>query len=105
MQQTAIQTILRYKQIACDSFSHCQRQQRDRFLVLGTVILQQVFAEFCVGKGAAAMPDQDLAELHGDALVETLQDQISPSAWPKLILMPRASVTLRPGETSFTSPF
>src|ERR1044072_5454821 len=51
-----------------------------------------------------AVLDQDLAELSGYVLVETLQDQISPSAWPKLILMPSASVTLRPGETSLTSP-
>ena len=105
MQQAPVQTILRNKQIARDSFSHRQRQQRNRFLVLGTIIFQEVFAEFRVGKGSAAVPDQDLTELHGHVLVETLQDQISPSAWPKLILMPRASVTLRPGETSFTSPF
>jgi len=33
------------------------------------------------------------------AFIEGLQDQISPSAWPKLILVPTANVTLRPGET------
>ena len=68
------------------------------------IILQQVFTEFGVGEQRAAVLDQNLTELCAHALVETLQDQISPSAWPKLILMPRASVTLRPGETSFTSP-
>ena len=99
-----VQAVLGNKQIAGDSFLDSKHQQGNLFFVGSKVILQEVLAELRIGEGGVAVLDQNLAELSRHIFVEALQDQISPSAWPKLIRVPKASVTLRPGETSFTSP-
>src|SRR6185503_8920768 len=61
--------------------------------------------EFRIGERRAAMPGQNLAKFLRNNFIERLQDQISPSMCPKLILVPTARVTLRPGETSLISPW